>query len=264
MDLEKIAVEVADGVGYLRMNHPGNLNALDMHMTRELRAALESYARRDDVRVVVLTGLERCFSAGGDIDYFVDKAQGSDLAGEIQALAAELFALSRDIRRLPKPVIASCAGAAAGAGANLALSCDFVICADNVTFRQAFVNLGLVPDTGGTYLLVRDIGWHRALDLMMTGRPVRAPEALELGLINQVVAPDALDATVAAFAARLATGPAVAYANLKAQLYEAVFAQYDEYGSLEKAAQGRCARTEDFVEGITAFTQKRKPNFTGK
>ncbi len=264
MHVEKIRFEVADSVGYVRMNHPTNLNAIDMEMARELKAVLRACEEREDVRVVVVTGLDRCFSAGGDIGYFVEKAQGGDLPGEIQALAIEVFGLSRAIRRLPKPVIASCAGAAAGAGANLALSCDFVICADNVTFLQAFVNLGLVPDTGGTYLLARDIGWHRALDLIMTGRPVRAAEALSLGLVNQVVPAEELEQTTAAFAARLAGGPARSYANSKRQIYEAVFKHFDEYGSVEEAAQTDCARTEDFVEGITAFTQKRKPTFSGK
>lgn len=264
MAFDKLAVEVAENVGYVRMVQPANLNAIDMAMAGQLRAALGSCAARDDVRVVVLTGTDRCFSAGGDIGCFLEQSQGGDLAGEIQALGREVAEVSRMIRRMPKPVIASCAGAAAGAGANLALSCDFVICADNVTFRQAFVQLGLVPDTGGTYLLARDIGWHRAIDLIMTGRPLGAPEALELGLVYQVVAPEDLGRVTAEFAGRLARGPAVSYANGKRQIYEAVFKHYDDYGLVEDEALTACARTADFVEGIAAFAQKRKPDFTGK
>lgn len=261
MELTKCRMTKDNGILRIVMHHPDNFNAIDEQMAAELHHCLMA-AEADDVRVVLLSGMERCFSAGGDIRYFYDKVEADDV-GDFEIVAA-CFQLSDAMRRLPKPVIAAAAGAMAGAGANLALSSDFLICADNAKLIQAFVNIALAPDTGGLYLLAQTIGWRRASELVMTGRPVDAAEAKALGLAYDVVPVSELDGAATALAERLAKGPALAYAAMKTMLYEAVFQGYGDYGALEAKLQKACGHSDDFKEGVRAFIEKRPPDFHGR
>lgn len=261
MEFKKIIFSKDHGIATLEMNWIKNYNAIDEQMAAELLAGLEE-ATADDVKVVVIKGQEKCFSAGGDIAYFYDKVQADDI-GEFD-IVQTVFKVSQAIRQLPKPVIASCSGAVAGAGCNLALSCDFIVCAENVKFIQAFVHLGLVPDTGGVFLLAKSIGWRRATELVMTGRPLKAQEGKDIGLFYDVVPPEALAERTLQLAEQLSRGPSLAYAKMKEMMYEAVFKDYLTYGKVECDAQKICGHSEDFKEGVTAFMEKRPAVFKGR
>ena len=153
----------------------------------------------------------------------------------------------------------------AGAGANLALSGDFVVCADNVKFIQAFINLGLVPDTGGSYLLSKSIGIAKAFELCATGKPLGAVEAMELGIVNKGCSKDELEETTMALARQISKGPLIAYKNLKKQFFEANYTDYERYlKDGEVPTQRECISSDDFKEGVCAFIEKRKADFKGE
>lgn len=265
MDFEKISYAVADHVATIAMDWYANLNAIDVAMADELIAAVAAAGADDEVRVVVIKGAKpKAFSAGGDIGYFY-RLIGEDGDVNLDDLIAKIGILADGIKRLPKPVITSVGGAAAGAGMSLALAADFVVCADDAAFIPAFINLGLVPDTGLTYLLTRSIGAARTLQYTMTGKPIKAEEALAWGLATQVVEPEQLEEATAKLAGKLVAGPTKAYAALKQQVYAAAFADYRTWlDEVEASTQAECGRTKDFQEGCKAFIEKRKPVFTGE
>lgn len=264
MELKKTQFICEDHIGYITMNCPQNLNAVDEGMAEELFYLLEQCEADPQVKVVVLRGGEKAFSAGGDIAFFYDKIQRNDL-GDINSAFDKVGKIALKIKQMGKMVVTSVKGAAAGAGANLALAGDFVIAADNVKFIQAFVNLGLAPDTGGAYLLCKTIGAARAMDLCATGRPLAVDEAQQLGLVKLVCPKDELAERTAEFAKKLAAGPLFAYANIKKQIFAAAYSDYEHYlTQVELPTQCACGATEDFKEGVCAFMEKRKANFQGK
>mgnify|MGYP001270399037 CR=1 FL=1 len=185
MDYTEIKYYVQEGIASIVLNSPQNLNALTVPMVDSLIAALDDCDEDYNIKAVIISGEGNSFSAGGDIRMMLRGLEGDMKELRLAVRKVSLAALR--IRNLRKPVIAAVHGNMAGAGVNLALTCDFRIAADNLKFIQAFVNLGLVPDCGGTFLLTRLLGIARATELIMTGRPVTAREALELGLVNQVV-----------------------------------------------------------------------------
>lgn len=264
MEYKKNLFTVEDGIGIISMNYPKNLNAIDMEMAEELLALLDECENNPEVKVVVIKSAGKAFSAGGDIGYFYDKIkEGGDI--NMDDLIEKAGLVSLNIKKMSKMVITSVLGAAAGAGANLALSGDFVICAENVKFIQAFINLGLVPDTGGTYLLSKTVGPARAMELCATGRPLTAAEAKEWGLIYQVCAKEELEEATMKLAKKLTRGPLVAYGQLKKQFFEANYADYGRYLSEgEVPTQRVCISSEDFKEGVRAFIEKDKPSFKGE
>lgn len=264
MELNKIQYTVEDGVGIISMNYMKNLNAIDSQMADELIYVVDAAEKDPAVKVVVIKGTEKAFSAGGDIGYFYKLIQdGGDV--NMDDLIAKVGVVTDGMKKMRKLVIASVSGAAAGAGFSLALSADFMICAENAKFIMAFVNLGLVPDTGGTYLLAKSIGAARALELCATGRPLSAAEAKEAGLAYQVVPKEELEAATMKFAAKLAAGPLISYKNMKKQMYEACYKDYADYLSqCEIPTQRECAASMDFQEGVKAFMEKRKAVFEGR
>lgn len=264
MEYKKNLFTIEDHIGIISMNFPGNLNAIDMEMVEELLSLLDECETNPDVKVVVIRSAGKAFSAGGDIGYFYKNIQaGGDI--NMDDLIEKAGLVSLKMKKMSKMIITSVNGAAAGAGANLALSGDFVVAAENAKFIQAFINLGLVPDTGGTYLLSKTIGPARAMELCATGRPLGAAEAKEWGLVYQVCPKEELEEQTMKLAKALTSGPLIAYGALKKQFFEANYGDYEKYLSEgEIPTQRTCISTEDFKEGVCAFIEKRKAEFQGK
>lgn len=264
MDLQKLMYTVEDGIAVVTMNYMKNLNAIDEQMADELMYVVDKAEHDQDVRVLVIKGAEKAFSAGGDIGYFYKLIQAG---GEVNmdGLISKVGKVADGLKRMSKLVITSVSGAAAGAGVSLALGGDFMICADNAKFILAFVNLGLVPDTGATYLLTRLIGPNKTMELAATGRSVGADEAKALGLAYKVTTAAELDAVTMDFARKMAAGPLLSYKNIKKQIYDAMYSDYKKWlDETEVPTQRECAASMDFQEGCKAFMEKRKAVFEGK
>ncbi len=255
---QTIRYELTDAVATITLDRPESLNALNRAMRRELLAALKALGRDETVRAVVLTGEGRGFCSGADL------RSGAEERAFRRVLTDEYNPLIGAIRDLPKPVIAAVNGVAAGAGVSLALACDLVYAADDARFIQAFVRIGLVPDSGSTRTLVRALGRHRAAQLIFNGDPLSAAEALAVGLLNGVVPGDRLAATVRDVATRLASAPTRAIALAKRAINHAEDADLEESLAMEAALQELAGRTEDHAEGIAAFAEKREPRFIGR
>ncbi len=249
------------GVRRITLNRPEKLNAFNRTMHAELAAALKAAADDDGVRVVVLNGAGRGFSAGQDLADGIYVAGGPqpDLAPAVEAYNAQI----RAIRAMPKPVIAMVHGSAAGASANLALACDLVYAARSASFLQPFARLGLVPDGGGTWLLPQLVGEARARGLTMLAEPLAAEKAEAWGMIWKVVDDDKLEAEVATVAARLAAAPTQSFALQKRAYLAAPTNSLSRQLDLERDLQSEAGRTPDYAEGVAAFLEKRKPSFTG-
>ncbi len=261
MDFEKIKYSVSNGIASIKLNSPKNLNAFDEALVGDAIAAFDLCEKDDAVKVVVLSGEGKAFSGGGDIGFFYKGVQDDNV--DLEKLVKMAGELAVKIKKLHKPVIASVHGAAAGAGFSAALLCDFCIAADNTKFIQAFVNLGLVPDTGGAYLLAKSVGVNKAAELIMTGRVVTAQEAKDLGIVYQVTTVEELEEATMKFAKKLASGPSVSYAYMKDMLYQTSFKDFDKFLAMEAEYQIRCSKTKDFKEGVIAFVEKRKAEFKG-
>ena len=264
MKLEKLIYTVENGIAVVTMNYMKNLNAIDEQMADELMYVVDTAEKDPNVKVMVLKGAEKAFSAGGDIGYFYQLIQAG---GEVNmdGLIGKVGTVADGMKKMSKIVITSVCDAAAGAGVSLALGGDFIICSDNAKFILAFVNLGLVPDTGGTYLLSKAIGVPRTMELAATGRPVSAEEAKELGFVYKVVPVEELNDFTMKFAQKIAAGPLISYKNIKKQIYDANFADYKKWlDETEIPTQRECAATMDFQEGCKAFMEKRKAVFKGE
>ena len=263
MNLEKLIYTVEDSIGIVTMNYLKNLNAIDEQMADELMYVVDAAEKDPNVKVLVIKSAGKAFSAGGDIGYFYKLIQAG---GEVNmdGLIAKVGVVADGMKRMSKMVITSVAGAVAGAGVSLALGGDFMICADNAKFILAFVNLGLVPDTGATYLLSKAIGVPRTIELAATGRPVLAEEAKELGLVYKLTTVEELEEVTMKFAKKLAAGPLISYKNIKKQIYDANYADYKKWlDETEIPTQRECAASMDFQEGCKAFMEKRKAVFKG-
>lgn len=264
MELQKLIYTVEDGIGIVTMNFLKNLNAIDEQMADELMYVVDKAEKDPNVKVLVIKSAGKAFSAGGDIGYFYKLIQAG---GEVNmdGLIAKVGIVADGLKKMSKMVITSVSGAAAGAGVSLALGGDFMICAEDAKFLLAFVNLGLVPDTGVTYLLSKAIGTSRTMELAATGRPMGAEEAKELGLAYKVVPVEELEEVTMKFAKKLATGPLISYKNIKKQIYDANYSDYKKWlAETEIPTQRECAASMDFQEGCKAFMEKRKAIFEGK
>jgi 2-(1,2-epoxy-1,2-dihydrophenyl)acetyl-CoA isomerase len=257
---------VDDGVATLTMNRPESLNALSGEMMSALREAVPRLATDDGVRVLVLTGAGRAFCAGGDVKGMAKRNQGE--AQSLEARAQSLrngMEVSRHLYEMPKPTIARIRGAAAGAGLSLALACDLRIASDNARLTPAFAKVGFSGDYGGSYFLPRLVGAAKARELYLTADILSAPEALELGLVNRVVADAQLEEETTALAQRLAQGPAVAYRYMKKNLNASIGgASLSDVFDLEAWHMTRTGMTEDHREAAKAFVDKRPPVFHGR
>ena len=242
----------------ITLNRPDVLNAFNAAMHAALAAALKE-ARDDQVRAVVLTGAGRGFCVGQDLTEF------REAPGDIgERLRAAYHPNVRAIRALEKPVIAAVNGAAAGAGLSFACACDVRLAADGATFVPAFINIGLIPDSGGTYFIARLLGPARAFEWMSSGRRLTAAEAHQWGLVSEVVEADALAARTAALAAGLAALPTRGVGMTKRLFDRAWGARLEDQLELEAQLQTAATQTEDFREGVAAFLEKRQANFRGR
>jgi 2-(1,2-epoxy-1,2-dihydrophenyl)acetyl-CoA isomerase len=263
MAYEQITVERDGGVATVTLNRPDKLNALTAVMSDELIDAFTRARADSDIRAVVVTGAGRGFCAGQDLSEF-EAAYRSGQRPDIRAhLARSYHRLIPLVVETRKPVIAAVNGVAAGAGVSLAAACDLRIASEDARFTQAFVKIGLVPDSGGTWLLPRVIGHARALELSMTGDVIDAAAALEMGLVNRLIPTAGFDKEVAAYAARLAAMPTAAIGETKELLREALALRLEDALEREAEAQARMGQTDDHLEGVMAFAEKREPRFRG-
>ena len=264
MENNTLLVQNEGGVRTLTMNRPDVLNAFNNELLDALNKAMRDAEREPAVRCIVIKGAGRGFSAGQDLAD-VSERYKSDKPIELGAHIRERYnPLIAKIRTIEKPVIASVNGVAAGAGASLALACDVRIAAESAAFIQAFVNVGLVPDSGSTFMLPRLIGLSRALEIAITGRKVKADEALRLGIVNMVVPDSELAGATADLAARLAALPTRAIGLTKRAMNASWNNELDAQLDYEAMLQTTAGRSADHREGIAAFLEKRKPEFVGK
>ena len=258
-----ITSETADYITTITLNRPEKLNAFAGTMREELIAALRSAAEDTDCRVVVITGAGRAFCAGGDVEYM----SGLHKNGDVDAFR-KLLDAGRDvvtqIVEMPKPVIASVNGVAAGAGCNLALACDYRIASDTAKLGETFVKIGIHPDWGGTWFLPRLVGPSRAFELLTTGRMVDATEALSIGMVDRVVPLSDLPENTLMFARAIALGPPQAIADIKRALASSQANSLSAQVDLESEHQVRAFLSRDAGEGMAAFFEKRTPRFDGQ
>lgn len=266
MNFQDILYSVEDRVALIKLNRPKALNAMTLPLMEELGQAFDQAATDPAVKVIVLTGEGRGFSTGADLAATAAKPP-LDVQGRLDlgyALDRYYNPLILKMRSLPKPVIAAVNGVAAGAGANLALMADLTIAARSSYFLQAFVNIGLIPDAGGTWILPRALGQQRAMGLALLGERLPAEQARDWGLIWEVMDDEQLLPGVLTLARRLADGPAIAIERIKRAVHAAAGNDLAKQLDLESDLQRECGRSLDFQEGAMAFVQKRKPNFKGR
>jgi 2-(1,2-epoxy-1,2-dihydrophenyl)acetyl-CoA isomerase len=259
MTFEHIRLETSPAaVATITIARPDRLNALSGQTVDELRAAVEG-SGRSGARCLLLTGEGRGFSSGADL------TAGGGLPDDVGASLEKHFnPLLEALFALPIPVVAAVNGPCAGAGCSLALAADIVLAGRSAYFLQAFVNIGLIPDAGATWLLPRLAGRARAMEMMMLGERVPADKALEWGLISRVVEDEALESEAVALATRLAQGPTVALGLIRKLAREAGHVTLSDALAAERLAQRDAGRSEDFKAGVAAFLQKRQPRFDGK
>jgi 2-(1,2-epoxy-1,2-dihydrophenyl)acetyl-CoA isomerase len=253
----------ADGVATLTLNRPEKLNAFTDEMLAALAEALKQAERDETVRCIVITGSGRAFSAGQDLASVRERDADGGMSFR-DHLQHAYNPIIRRLRAMEKPVIAAVNGVAAGAGASLALACDLRLAAESASFIQAFIGVGLIPDNGATWFLPQMIGFPRAFELAVTGRRLTAAEALTLGLVNRVVADEALADAAGETAAQLAAAPTKAIGLTKRAMNRALLTTLDEALDYEAQLQEIAGRTADHREGVAAFLEKRPPRFEGR
>ncbi|MFQ5826115.1 MAG: enoyl-CoA hydratase/isomerase family protein [Dehalococcoidia bacterium] len=261
MAYEELILSQEEGVATITMNRPDRLNSMSPRLMEELTRVTEELGEDEEVRAVILTGAGRAFCAGADLD--------SPLFTDISAKnSVDLFKVVNgvilNIRKMPKAIIAAVNGAAVGGGCNLALACDIIVAAEGARFGEAFINLGLQPDYGGTFFLPRLVGPAKALELMLTGKLIDAREAERIGMVNQVVPAEELMQTARELAGTIAQKSPLAVAYTKAAVYQAMHSDIDAALEAEARGQSLLFLTEDLQEGVRAFLEKRAPQFKGR
>jgi 2-(1,2-epoxy-1,2-dihydrophenyl)acetyl-CoA isomerase len=259
---QSILLRVEEGIATLSFNRPQVMNAMDGEMMIQFRAAAELLQKDDAVRVAVLRGEGPAFIAGGDVGVF--HRHLAELPELIVRWGREMHFAVQALRRMPKPVLASVHGACAGAGFSILCATDLAIAADDARFSLAYANIGTSPDGGSSYFLPRLVGYKKAMELTLLPDLFDAAVAKSHGLVNWVVPAAELAQETARIAKRLANGPTHAYAEAKRLLNDSPGRSMETQMEEELFAFGRCARTQDFADGVTAFVEKRKPQFKGK
>ncbi len=260
--MDDILFEAAGGVATITLNRPDVLNSFTRPMARRLRDALDRVGADDTLRAVVLTGAGRAFCAGQDL---AEAAPKDGVIPDLGEIVRESYnPVIHAIRFLEKPVVAAVNGVAAGAGANLAFACDIVFASRAATFVQSFSRVGLIPDSGGTFILPRLVGLHRAAALTMLADKITAEQAHDWGLVYMLTEPESLMETAVGTARQLAAQPTRALGLIKRGFNAALGVDIDEQLALEATLQREAGRTADHAEGVRAFLEKRKPVFTGR
>lgn len=259
MDYQTIRLTHTDGYAEITLDRPDVKNALSTQMRAELLHAVKAAAK--EARAIVLTGSGDAFCSGQDLS---DGKKSLISANLERTLRDEYMPLLRAIFDCEVPTISAVNGAAAGAGANLALAADVVIASERAVFLQAFTRIGLIPDAGGTYWLPRQVGFARAMGASLFAEPVSARQAADWGMIWEAVPDAEFDAHWRGRAGRLAAGPTVAYSNTKKAIRESYGNSLEDQLILEARLQGRCGKTRDFREGVLAFLEKRPADFEGR
>ena len=264
MTYECLLYEVKDGIATLTLNRPDRLNALGGTLREDLHDAVTRASADPEVRVMVVTGAGKGFCSGGDVKAMNEANEGRRTRPLMEKVAPGRDRTLLAMRDAPQPMIAAVNGAAAGAGMNLALACDIRIASTAAKFSQAFVRRGLHPDWGGTYFLPRAVGMAKACELIFTGEVIDAPEALRLGLVSKLVAPEELMPTAYELARKIAAGPPIAVRLAKRAIHRNAESDLRSALEFETFAQNVCSETEDAREGIRAFVEKRSPVFRGR
>ena len=264
MAYEAITYDVAAGVATITLNRPDSLNALNRQITEELHVSLSEAAGDPAVRCLLITGAGRGFSAGADLTQLEDSYRAGTPAPLGDMLRSGYNQIILPIVHMEKPVVAAVNGVAAGAGASLALACDFRIASDKARFFQAFIKIGLVQDSGASYFLPRLVGFAKAMELALLGDIIGAEDALRFGLVTKVVPHDTLADEARAFAERLAAGPTRALGLSKRALYFGVDNDLEQTMDFEADLQAQMALTADHMEGVRAFLEKREAKFEGR
>jgi 2-(1,2-epoxy-1,2-dihydrophenyl)acetyl-CoA isomerase len=256
-----IESKLENGVLILKLNRPDKFNSFNRPMALDLIEKLNEANSNDNVRAVILTGEGKAFCAGQDL---VEVTQPDLHPGFKTILEDHYNPIILGIRNLPIPVLCAVNGVAAGAGANIALACDIVVASETASFIQAFSGIGLIPDSGGTWLLPRLIGYQKALALAMLGDKIFAPEAEKMGMIYKAIPPDEFPAYIETLANKLAQMPTFGLALTKKAFQEGMDNDLETQLQTEARLQIEASESADYHEGVTAFVQKRKPQFTGK
>lgn len=259
MDFKTIIYEKKEGIVKVTLNRPEAMNALNLEIREELAQAIQAVQNDSEAKVLIITGAGRAFCAGGDVKTMVGVTP-MGMRDRLTKLQRTLMA----ILNLEQPVISMVNGYAVGAGFNLALAADIIIASENARFAQSFVNVGLIPDFGGMYILPRLVGLARAKELIFTGRMIDAREAERMGLVNKVVPPGELEAATYELASKLASGPSRTIGLAKSILNRVFDMDLPSLLQLEAHTQGLLMQTEDTQEAINAFVNKRTAEFRGR
>lgn len=264
MTYSTLLYEKSDSVATITLSRPDKSNAFDEAMADELIDALKNVERDADVRAIVLTGAGKNFCAGQDLSSLMDKYQSSGGVSFAEHLRRTFNIVVARIRTIEKPFIAAVNGAAAGAGLGLACACDLRHASTSAKFRMAFIGIALAPDSGLAFLLPRIIGYGRALEMALTNELIDAEKALQFGLVNRVFQPDELMPKTFEFAKQLAHAPTRSIGLTKRVFNRAMTADLNETLEYEAMIQEIAGHTQDHLEGVKAFIEKRSPNFKGK
>lgn len=259
MSYQFLNYTLESGVATITLNRPDVYNALSDEITYEFQAALREVAKDNNVRVVVLTGEGKAFCSGQDLK----AASGEQKRSFMQSLHKRYNPIISAMRALPKPIVCRLNGVAAGAGCSLALACDIIVAAEEATLIEVFINIGLVPDSGSSYFLPRLVGMAKAFEMCSMGSRVKATEAASIGLINKVVPADQLDAAVKSYTDYYASAPTKSIGLIKKMLAKSATSSLDEMLEYEAYCQEIAGTSHDYKEGVSAFLEKRKPDFKG-
>ncbi|REJ85237.1 MAG: 2-(1,2-epoxy-1,2-dihydrophenyl)acetyl-CoA isomerase [Bacteroidetes bacterium] len=260
MQSTSILYSKENNIAIIRLNRPDKFNSFNREMALNMQEALKTAEHDEEIRAVFITGEGKAFCAGQDLSEAID----SDGPGIPRIVEEHYNPIIFALRNIPKPVVCAVNGVAAGAGANIALACDVVLAAKSASFIQAFSKIGLIPDSGGTFILPRLIGWQKASALMMTGDKVNAEEALNMGMIFKVFNDEDLQAEAMKICSGLAAMPTRGLGLTKKLLNNSFHSTLEQQLHLEKIIQEEAGNTDDYREGVNAFLEKRKPKFTGK
>lgn len=259
--MEFVSFSKTDHLAEIVLNRPEKYNCFNRQMALELQAALDDCGKDETIRAVYLTGMGRAFCSGQDIQ----EITSGDAPSFSTILSEHFNPIIIRLRELEKPVVCGVNGVAAGAGANIALACDLTVASESASFIQAFCKIGLIPDSGGTFILPRLVGWQRAAGMMLLGDPVPAPEAERIGLIYKTFPDESFAQDARALTERLAHMPTKALSMTKRALNYSMFNnELEKQLAIEEQLQSSAGLTEDYQEGVQAFLEKRKPVFKGK